>query len=49
MSQPAHTPSQPASTRGTEANDRVLAQIEKWMAMIREIARDQQSQPQLRV
>jgi len=48
MSQPAHMPSQPASTRGTESNDRVLAQIEKWMAMIREIARDQQVHPQLR-
>jgi hypothetical protein len=30
----------------TDASDlRMLAQVEKWMAMIREINRDQQSQP----
>ena len=48
MSEPVQTPSKPASTRGTESNDRILAQIENWMAMIREIARDQQAHPQLR-
>jgi hypothetical protein len=48
MSEPAHTQSKPASTRGTASDDRVLAQIEKWMATIREIACDQQARPQLR-
>lgn len=48
MPEPAHTPLKPASTRSAASDDRVLAQVEKWMAMIREIARDQQARPQLR-
>jgi hypothetical protein len=33
----------------TGASDlRMLAQVEKWMAMIRELNRDQQSQPAFR-
>jgi hypothetical protein len=47
MPEPAHTPLKPASIRGVASDDRVLAQIEKWMAMIREIARDQQARPPL--
>ena len=48
MPEPAHTPPKPTSIRGAASDDRVLAQIEKWMAMIREIAHDQQVRPPLR-
>ncbi len=48
MSESAQTQSKPATTRGTASDERVLAQVEKWMAMIREINRDQQAQPTLR-
>jgi hypothetical protein len=47
MSEPAHAPSKPASTRGPASDERVLAQVEKWMAMIREINREQQAKPKL--
>jgi hypothetical protein len=33
--------------RGTASDERVLAQVEKWMAMIREMSREQQAQPKL--
>ncbi len=48
MPEPVQTQSKPASTRGSASDERVLAQVEKWMAMIREINRDQQAQPTLR-
>jgi hypothetical protein len=36
----------PISAHNSGASDlRMLAQVEKWMAMIREINREQQSQP----
>jgi len=36
----------PISVHNSGASDlRMLAQVEKWMAMIREIKREQQSQP----
>jgi hypothetical protein len=37
----AETQPKPKSTQGDSADDRALAQIEKWMAMIREISREQ--------
>jgi hypothetical protein len=33
------------STPAGAADQRMLAQVERWMAMIREISREQQSQP----
>jgi hypothetical protein len=48
MPEPAQTQSKPAATRGSASDERVLAKVEKWMAMIREINRDQQAQPKLR-
>jgi hypothetical protein len=48
MSEPVQTQSKPAATRGSVSDERVLAQVEKWMATIREINRDQQAQPKLR-
>ena len=47
MSEPAQTPSKPTSTRGPASDARVLAQVEKWMAMIREMSREQQAKPKL--
>jgi hypothetical protein len=44
MPEPAQTQSKPASA----SDERALAQVEKWMAAIREINRDQQAQPKLR-
>jgi hypothetical protein len=48
MPEPAQTQSKPASTRGSASDERVLAQVEKWMAMIREIDRDRPAPPKLR-
>jgi len=41
MSATVDTQQKPKSTRGNSADGRVLAQVEKWMAMIREISREQ--------
>lgn len=41
MSATAETQPKPKSTQGNSADDRILAQVEKWMAMIREISREQ--------
>jgi hypothetical protein len=46
--EPVQTQSKPASTRGSASDERVLAQVEKWMAMIREIDRDRSAPPKLR-
>jgi hypothetical protein len=48
MPEPAETQSKLAVTRGSASDQRALAQVEKWMAMIREINRDQPVQPTLR-
>jgi len=48
MPERVQTQSKPAVTRGSASDERVLAQVEKWMAAIREISRDQQAQPRLR-
>ena len=47
MPEPTQTPSKPATMRGAASDERVLAQVEKWMAMIREISREQQAQSKL--
>jgi hypothetical protein len=47
MPEPVQTQSKPASTRGSASDERVLAQVEKWMAMIREIDRDRPAPPKL--
>jgi hypothetical protein len=39
--------SAPNSAHAGASDLRMLAQVEKWMAMIREIVREQQSQPVL--
>jgi hypothetical protein len=41
MSETANTQPKPKSTRSGSADGPVLAQVEKWMAMIREISREQ--------
>jgi len=41
MSESANTQPKPKSTPGGSADGRVIAQVEKWLAMIREIAREQ--------
>jgi hypothetical protein len=42
MSETADTQSKPASMRGETADKQALAQVEKWMAIIREISRERQ-------
>jgi hypothetical protein len=39
------TPEKSVSTRGGPADLQMLAHVEKWMAAIREIKREQQSEP----
>jgi hypothetical protein len=41
MSETVSTQPKPKSTQRGSADGRVLAEVEKWMAMIREIAREQ--------
>jgi len=41
MPEPTQTPSKPAM-RGAASDERVLAQVEKWMAMIRELNGERQ-------
>ena len=43
----ADTQSKPIDTRGNAADKHVLAQVEKWMAMIREISRERQAETML--
>jgi hypothetical protein len=40
MSEAHDKPTKSAATRGTAADTRILAQVEKWMAVIREIKRE---------
>ena len=40
MSETANAQSKPKSTRSAAGEGRVLAQVEKWMEMIREISRE---------
>ncbi|MGB7100012.1 MAG: hypothetical protein WBD95_14770 [Xanthobacteraceae bacterium] len=48
ISETADTHQKPASTRGDSADKRALAQVEKWMAIIREISRERQGPTFLR-
>jgi hypothetical protein len=41
MSETVTTQPKPKASRGGSADGRVLAEVEKWMAMIREISREQ--------
>jgi len=41
MSETVNTQPKPKSTQRGTTDRRVLAEVEKWMAMIREIAREQ--------
>ena len=43
MSETAEAQSKPASTRGNSSDKQAFAQVEKWMAMIREISRERQA------
>ncbi len=40
MSEPRHAQPQSASIRGISADAHAFAQVEKWMAMIRELGRE---------
>lgn len=42
MSNTAGTQSKPAAMRGDTADKQALDQVEKWMAIIREISRERQ-------
>jgi hypothetical protein len=44
MPQTVDAQSKPASMRGGSSAKQALAQVEKWMAIIREISREQQAQ-----
>ncbi len=47
MSEVADKQSKPAAMRGGSFDRQALAQVEKWMAMIREISRERQVQTKL--
>ena len=47
MSETADTQSKRAAMRGDSSDKQALAQVEKWMAMIREISRERQGQTKL--
>jgi hypothetical protein len=40
MSEMLETPTKHASARGSATDTRILAQVEKWMALIREIKQE---------
>jgi hypothetical protein len=45
MSDIADMQSSPTTRRGDQADKQAFAQVEKWMAMIREITHERQAQP----
>jgi hypothetical protein len=47
MSEIADTQSRPNTRRDDQADNRAFAQVEKWMAMIREIAHERQAPAKL--
>ncbi len=47
MSETANTQSKPGSMRSSSYDKQAFAQVEKWMAMIREIGRERQGQTKL--
>ena len=48
MSDPVDPPLMPPSPRRAATDRRILAYVEKWMVMIREISREQQEQAKQR-
>jgi hypothetical protein len=44
MFEMADTQSKPIAIRGNSSDKQALAQVEKWMAIIREISREQQAE-----
>ncbi len=49
MSDILATPTKPTASRKAAADLRALAQVEKWMATIREISREPSGEPTFRV
>ena len=47
MSEAAAMQSKPIAIQGNSSDKQALAQVEKWMAMIRELSRDRQAQTKL--
>jgi len=47
MSDIAESSSKPGSKRDERTDKQAFAQVEKWMAMIREISRERQAPPKL--
>jgi hypothetical protein len=47
MSEAAAMQSKPIAMRGNSSDQQVLAQVEKWMAMIRELSRELQAETKL--
>jgi len=47
ISQTADTQPKPIATRGNASDKEALAQVEKWMAMIREISRERAAETKL--
>ncbi len=47
MSEAAATQSKPIVMRGNSSDREVLARVEKWMAMIRELSRERQAETKL--
>jgi hypothetical protein len=47
MSEAAAMQSKPIVMRGNSSDKEVLAQVEKWMAMIRELGRERQAESKL--
>ena len=47
MSDIADTSSKPNAKRDERTDKQAFAQVEKWMAMIREMSREQQAKPKL--
>ena len=47
MSEAAATQSKPIAMRDNSSDKEVLAQVEKWMAMIRELSRERQAETKL--
>ena len=48
MSETLNTQTRPQPARGGSADKQTLAQVEKWMAVIREISREQQDEIKVR-
>ena len=47
MSEAATTQSKPIAMPGNSSDKQALAQVEKWMAMIRELSRERQAETKL--